>query len=237
MCSVSETEQPAADGQQPDDDRADLPWRWVRVVGEELPAWRRRTAGEHRLPAALAVIVLIALQVSLPLELAFRPWWLLPAIDAVLAVLLVLANPGRITRESRVLRIVALGLVSAATVAIVFTAVRLAYGLVTGSAGNDATELLINAGTVWLTNVIVFALWYWEFDRGGPAARAHGRRPYPDFLFPQMTEKELAPRDWSRRSSTTCTCRSPTRPRSARPTRCPCRGGRSWPCSCSRPVR
>ncbi len=42
----------------------------------------------------------------------------------------------------------------------------------------------------------MFGLWYWEFDRGGPVARAAGTRPYPDFLFPQMTTPELAPPDW-----------------------------------------
>ena len=49
---------------------------------------------------------------------------------------------------------------------------------------------------MWTTNVIVFAVWYWEFDRGGPAARARGTDPYPDFLFTQMTAPEHAPPDW-----------------------------------------
>src|SRR5262249_30666424 len=74
---------------------------------------------------------------------------------------------------------------------------RLAYGLIRGFiAPNDAIALLLNAGAVWFTSVIVFALWYWEFDRGGPAARANARRPYPDFLFPQMASPEVAPPDW-----------------------------------------
>src|SRR6202042_1326889 len=47
-----------------------------------------------------------------------------------------------------------------------------------------------------LTNVIVFGLWYWEFDRGGPVSRAHADRMYPDFLFAQMTAPQLAPPDW-----------------------------------------
>src|SRR2546429_474949 len=48
--------------------------------------------------------------------------------------------------------------------------------------------LLITGGAIWLTNVIVFALWYWEFDQGGPVARALGTaKRTPDFLFPQMT--------------------------------------------------
>jgi uncharacterized membrane protein len=54
----------------------------------------------------------------------------------------------------------------------------------------------VTGGAIWLTNIIVFALWYWEFDRGGPVARANGDRMYPDFLFAQMTSPQLAPPDW-----------------------------------------
>jgi len=60
----------------------------------------------------------------------------------------------------------------------------------------NAGPLLVTGGAIWLTNVIVFGLWYWEFDRGGPVARALGTRPYPDFQFVQMTSRELAPPDW-----------------------------------------
>jgi uncharacterized membrane protein len=47
-----------------------------------------------------------------------------------------------------------------------------------------------------VTNVIVFALWYWEWDRGGPLARAHGQHQYADFLFAQMQSPETASPDW-----------------------------------------
>jgi len=60
----------------------------------------------------------------------------------------------------------------------------------------DAAPLLLLGGAIWLTNVIVFALWYWEFDRGGPVARAHAHRDHPDFLFPQMQAPEFATDDW-----------------------------------------
>jgi hypothetical protein len=57
-------------------------------------------------------------------------------------------------------------------------------------------RLLLTGAAIWITNVIVFALWYWESDRGGPGARAEGGRPHPDFLFAQMQSPELAPPDW-----------------------------------------
>jgi hypothetical protein len=58
-----------------------------------------------------------------------------------------------------------------------------------------ANELLLGGGEIWLTNMILFALWYWEYDRGGPAERAIGGTEVPDLLFPQMSDERLA-RDW-----------------------------------------
>jgi hypothetical protein len=66
---------------------------------------------------------------------------------------------------------------------------------VQGTAGSNAGPLLATSGMIWLINVIVFALWYWEFDRGGPVARAHAVRPYPDFQFVQMANPQLAAPD------------------------------------------
>jgi uncharacterized membrane protein len=61
----------------------------------------------------------------------------------------------------------------------------------------DALDLLINTGAVWITNVIVFALWYWEYDRGGPGRRAEGTgRVSPAFIFPQMLDPEVAEPNW-----------------------------------------
>ena len=39
-------------------------------------------------------------------------------------------------------------------------------------------------------------MWYWNLDRGGPAARAEASNRHPDLLFPQMTAPELSPPDW-----------------------------------------
>jgi len=59
-----------------------------------------------------------------------------------------------------------------------------------------ASPLLITSAAIWLTNVIVCSLWYWELDRGGPVARAHATHAHPDFRFPHMQSPELAPSDW-----------------------------------------
>lgn len=60
-----------------------------------LPAWRRPTAGESRLPASAAVVVVIAVQVPLPSRLMLRRQWLLPALELLVLVALVVANPTR----------------------------------------------------------------------------------------------------------------------------------------------
>jgi hypothetical protein len=49
---------------------------------------------------------------------------------------------------------------------------------------------------LWATNVLLFSLWYWELDRGGPIAREQQKTAFPDFLFPQMIDPQFAPSDW-----------------------------------------
>jgi uncharacterized membrane protein len=166
-----------------------------RVDREHLPAWLRPTETENRWPAGIAILVAIGLQVTQRGDLAFSPKWLLPGIELALFLILLTANPTRINRESIVLRWIGIALVAIASLATAWSLARLVYQLVHG-APFSAAQLLMNGGAIWLTNVIVFALWYWEVDRGGPAARANARKEFPDFLFPQMTIPEMVDRDW-----------------------------------------
>jgi hypothetical protein len=106
------------------------------------------------------------------------------------------ANPHRINRESSAIRMLSLVLVASLSLANAFSVARLAVGLVQGTEGENAGPLLVTGGAIWLTNVIIFGLWYWEFDRGGPVARANATRVYPDFQFVQMTSPQLASPDW-----------------------------------------
>jgi hypothetical protein len=77
-----------------------------------------------------------------------------------------------------------------------WSSAELIRGLVNGTEGESAGALLARGASIYITNIIVFSLWYWEWDRGGPVARMRGLQPYPDFLFPQMTQPDLAPPDW-----------------------------------------
>lgn len=164
-------------------------------LAHHLPAWLRPTRGEHRLPVAIGLAIIIALQLRTPEDLALPPKPLWPVLELLLFVLLTFLNPRWINRETVLARTAGLLLVLIASLATLWSVARLVYELATGH-GGTAVALLVNGGSIWLTNVIVFALWYWEFDRGGPAARAHARVTRPDFLFSQMTAPEFVSRDW-----------------------------------------
>jgi uncharacterized membrane protein len=162
-----------------------------------VPAWRRVTEGETRWAVSAAIAVAIILQPTRGRLALVHPSWLLPTLEALLGVGLIIANPRRINRQSAILRFASLTLIALISAANAWSAARLIYEIVHAtSSTSNATTLLVTGGTIWLTNVIVFGLWYWEFDRGGPVARALALKPYPDFQFPQMTAPDLAPPSW-----------------------------------------
>jgi uncharacterized membrane protein len=164
----------------------------------QVPAWRRRTRGEARWQVAIVTAIAIGLQVAIPGRLVLvRPAWILPALQGLLLVALIIASPHRINRESRALRSLSLTLAALISLANAWSVEQLAVGLVKGTEHWSAGSLLITGAMIWLTNVIAFALWYWEFDRGGPVARALATKPYPDFQFPQMVSPpEMVPPHW-----------------------------------------
>ncbi|MDR7170637.1 hypothetical protein J2W56_004388 [Nocardia kruczakiae] len=164
--------------------------------GDEIPAWKRRTAGESRWAATAAMVGIIVLQLLLPHHFQLRPIWLLPMLEVLLLVVLVVSSPVRLNREEIWLRWCGLAMSALLGIATAWSVFRLVAGLIDGTLSDDPPVLLGSGAAIWLTNVTVFALWYWEFDRGGPAARAHAREPLPDFLFVQMQNRDLAPADW-----------------------------------------
>ena len=160
------------------------------------PAWRRVTEGESRIPVSIAIMIAILLEATLATRVANRPRVLVAGVSVVLLVILVAVNPRRINRRSRAMRGLTLLLIAFMSVANIASGARLVIDLVNGEGIRDPAQLLLTGGAIWLTNVIVFSLWYWEFDRGGPVARAIAPRATPDFLFPQMASPELTPADW-----------------------------------------
>lgn len=168
----------------------------ARLEHAHMPAWLRPTKGESRWPVAAAIVVAIALQIALPDQLVLQSRWLLPSLELALLGALIVANPRRFDRESRAQRTASLTLTALLSLANAWSATLLVLGLVHGREGENAGPLLASGAAIWLTNIIAFGLWYWQFDRGGPAARAHARQPIPDFQFVQMQSPELAPPEW-----------------------------------------
>lgn len=159
-------------------------------------AWQRVTAGEPRPPAAAATAAAITLQTLLPHQLTLVSRFLLPAIETALLTALILLNPGRMNRLSTPLRGLSLALIAVASLANAYSAALLISALVGGTSGYAPLPLLSTGAEIYLTNILVFALWYFELDRGGPAARAGNLKDHPDFLFAQMTAPDLADPQW-----------------------------------------
>jgi uncharacterized membrane protein len=170
----------------------------VREVDERMvrPAWQTVSREESRIASTVAVLVAIFLEATLPPRIANHPRYLIPALALVLLIATLGIAPRRF-RRSRSLRALMLAVILVMTVGNIASAVRLIVDIVDGTGIRDPARLLWVGGSIWLTNVIVFGLWYWEFDRGGPVSRTQGGARYPDFLFPQMTERAVAPPDWA----------------------------------------
>lgn len=180
-------------------------------------AWGLPSPGEHRWPAALAVLVAIGLEIALPTRIVqgLGPRALLPVLEAALLVAIFAANPGRITKETIRFRWLSFSLIVVINVVNFVTLGELINALLYNSR-TGGRALVYAAIPVWLTNVIVFALWYWELDRGGPAARRRANHRAPDWLFTQMQVPGSAPRwhptfvDYLYLSFTNATAFSPT---------------------------
>jgi uncharacterized membrane protein len=156
---------------------------------------QRLENGDPLWPPQVAVALAIALNFGLAKEVTVGPRWVLPSVEAVLLAWLVYMAPSRATKHSKRNRrfsLVVIGLVSLTNVV---TLGLLVHFLVNGGKV-DGHQLILSGTLAWVTNVLLFAVWYWELDRGGPAARFLEPDRMPDFQFPQMENPHLAPEGW-----------------------------------------
>lgn len=140
---------------------------------------------EPRWPAFVAMLAASGVFLALPEPLSVGPGWLLPLVVAVLLVPILVLDHYRHYQSARILTMIANSII---TVAMIASLVLLVKGIPEHLETPKA--LLRSASALWLTNILVFALWYWKLDAGGPLKRAH-----PDglanssFLFPQMLSR------------------------------------------------
>lgn len=149
---------------------------------------------EPRWPASLSLLVCAGLYVVLPTRLVVGPRWLVPAL-VVLPLIPLSLRRHRRPDDAAWVHNLCIALVALVTVANSVSVVLLAHHLLSAhvSAGRS---LIYSAISVWITNVIVFGLWFWEMDRGGPHVRAGNDARFPDIQFPQMENPSLAPDGW-----------------------------------------
>lgn len=168
----------------------------------------RRAQREARDEAAPFLLVVVGAQAGLAALSAWQGWellgrsdwwiWLLLAAPALLLVFAFLGGVGQV-RDSGRRRAIAIGLLSV-LVSANLAGVGLLVASVTGVSSSRPTgsQLLASAFAVLLTNVVTFAIAFWEADCGGPVRRAlTDRREVPDFQFPQDENPGLAPAGWA----------------------------------------
>jgi hypothetical protein len=160
-----------------------------------------------------AVLAIVALQIAIVNDLAVGPRWLAPALELTLLVPLSIATAWTQRRASKastdeqwtvvgrdrvIVRRLAIFLTAVVTLMNFGALARLIEAILAGEAGSGRT-LLLDAVNIWVTNVIVFALWFWALDRGGPAAKGFRPEKGNDFIFTQQQpagNSALYP-DWS----------------------------------------
>lgn len=161
--------------------------------------------------ARLSVIVVVALQLLIiNHQFVIGPRWLFPSIEALLLVPLSFVTAWtqwsardartdehwrRVAHRRRLVRRLALVLTALVSFTNFASLIALVGELMSGKMSVPGESLLVDAMNIWATNVIAFALWFWNLDRGGPALCHLDASQAGDFLFPQMTRPELS-KNW-----------------------------------------
>ena len=159
-----------------------------------------------------AILITAALNAVLINKLTALPWWLASAVELALLVPLSIATAwthARMRKAStpqhwesihhyrRNIRWVAILLTAFITVINFEALFTVLNALLYGAKGATGQTLLIDALNIWFTNVVVFSLWFWNLDRGGPAMRGLKSELPPDFQFPQMVGNFVGNENWT----------------------------------------
>jgi hypothetical protein len=152
---------------------------------------------EPRWPAVLAMIAVALVNFALPRSLVIGPTWLIAVLAVALLVPAMISHHQGNDHAAKWLSYIALSLITASMVA---SLALLVAGLTTHK--ESPSELLLSATLLWVSNILVFASWYWRLDAGGPHMRDKRRTHTAGaFLFPQMSldpvlRKEMCEHNW-----------------------------------------
>ena len=141
----------------------------------------------------LALLAVGGLRLALPESLSVGPDWLLITVVGVLLVPTAWARQRGLDNLNKILGYL---LASIVTLDMVRSLGLLLAALPLHK--ESPQDMLRSASALWITNILVFASWYWRLDAGGPIAReSHRTHEEGAFLFPQMSESDLQNRRWS----------------------------------------
>lgn len=162
--------------------------------------------------ARAAIGLTAGLNLVLVNDLALGPRWLAPAFEIAMLVPLSIATARthdemrrattehhwrRIFERRRLTRNAALLLTALVMLVNIQALVAVVQALIGGPQGATGQSLLLDALNIWFTNIVIFALWFWELDRGGPALRGMAEEKPADFLFPQMKSDTAGTVRWT----------------------------------------
>lgn len=167
-----------------------------RLLARIYEVFGRTDHGPEQLwPPILAVLVLLALQLTLAERFSVGPNWFVPTLEGILLVPFTIAAFLKNDKETAPTRIFNVLLIAVVVTFNLASLILLIEALLGGKA-TDGVQVLQNSLKLWITNVIGFGMWYWEMDRGGPSRRRMEVKRHEDFLFPQMSNTEFAQRGW-----------------------------------------
>jgi hypothetical protein len=153
--------------------------------------------GEKRWPMALTLVIAMVLPFLLPPKFSLGPRWIIPAVEALLLVALIVADPGRIDRRSTLVRALSIGLVAILVAGAAGVTARLVVDLIRGGPETNSPGQLLRVGSVvWVYVIITFSFLYWELDGRGPETRARADPEFPDFAFPEHLNAHVARPGW-----------------------------------------
>ena len=158
-----------------------------------------------RIAALSMTLVVMAGQTWIAYAIGLDPIWVLPLISGAMLFFSILAYSGSQTKPSRAARVLSIAVVVLLTLINLLCIGWFIYDMLNPATVTVSHELLLAGFALWVVNIGVFSLAYWELDTGGPEIRALGlptvfrNKNYPDFVFPQETsgDPQLTPENWT----------------------------------------
>lgn len=145
----------------------------------------------------ITILAVIILQLSLPDRFSVGPRFGLPFLEVILLAFLSSTTKRTVLVQSIIRRVNSVSVLILIGLGNMYALQRLSHDLLVGGRISNGHELIRAAINIYLTNVVVFALLYWEIDGGGPVKRRHNLNKNKDFIFAQMTLKEFVPAHWT----------------------------------------